>query len=79
MENRRDDEGFRKEGFRKGLLKDGFMMLRYSISANYLPSEEPAEAHQTPIQEIIPPLRQVRLMTVTNLLRLSKFGAAKCT
>jgi len=52
--------------FRKGLLKDGFMMLQYSIYARYLPSEEAADAHRSTIRAIIPPQGQVRLMTVTD-------------
>ena len=52
--------------FRKGLLKDGFMMLQYSIYARYLPSEEAADSHRNTIRAIIPPLGQVRLMTVTD-------------
>ncbi len=34
LENKRD-----YTRFRKGLLKDGFMMLQYSVYARYLPSE----------------------------------------
>ena len=30
--------------FRKALLKDGFMMLQFSVYARYIPSEEAAEA-----------------------------------
>lgn len=53
--------------FRKALLKDGFMMLQFSIYARYLPSEEAATAHRSTIRSVIPPLGQVRLMTVTDL------------
>ncbi len=52
--------------FRKALLKDGFMMLQFSIYARYLASEEAAEAHRNTIRAVIPPLGQVRLMTVTD-------------
>ena len=50
MENKRD-----YTRFRKGLLKDGFMMLQYSIYARYLPSEEAADSHRSTIRAIIPP------------------------
>ena len=52
--------------FRKALLKDGFMMLQFSIYARYLPSEEAADSHRSTIRAVIPPLGQVRLMTVTD-------------
>lgn len=52
--------------FRQALLKDGFTMLQYSIYARFLPSEESAEAHRRTIRLAIPPLGQVRLMTVTD-------------
>ncbi|MGA7652792.1 MAG: CRISPR-associated endonuclease Cas2 [Terracidiphilus sp.] len=52
--------------FRKALLKDGFMMLQFSVYARYLPSEEAADAHRSTIRAVIPPLGQVRLMTVTD-------------
>lgn len=53
--------------FRKALLKDGFMMLQFSVYARYLPSEEAAAAHRSTIRSVIPPLGQVRLITVTDL------------
>jgi CRISPR-associated protein Cas2 len=60
-ENRRD-----YTRFRKALLKDGFMMLQFSVYARYLPSEEAADSHRSIIRSAIPPLGQVRLMTVTD-------------
>lgn len=52
--------------FRKALLKDGFMMLQFSVYARFLPSEEAADSHRNTIRSVIPPLGQVRLMTVTD-------------
>lgn len=52
--------------FRKGLIKDGFLMLQYSIYARYLPSEEAAESHRNTIRTLIPPLGNVRIMTITD-------------
>ena len=52
--------------FRKALLKDGFMMLQFSIYARFLASEEAAEAHRRIIRAAIPPLGQVRLMAITD-------------
>src|SRR5579872_1016317 len=52
--------------FRKALLKDGFMMLQYSVYARYIPSEEAAEAHRRIVRIAVPPLGQVRLIAVTD-------------
>lgn len=52
--------------FRKALLKDGFMMLQYSVYARYLPSEEAAEAHRRTVRVAVPPLGQVRIIAVTD-------------
>jgi CRISPR-associated protein Cas2 len=52
--------------FRNTLLKDGFMMLQYSVYARYIPSEEAAETHRRTVRLAIPPLGQVRLMALTD-------------
>ena len=52
--------------FRRALLKDGFMMLQFSVYARFIPSEEAAEAHRRTIRQVIPPLGQVRLIAVTD-------------
>ena len=61
MENRRD-----YTRFRKALLKDGFMMLQFSVYARFIPSEEAAEVHRRTIKACIPPLGQVRLLAITD-------------
>ncbi len=52
--------------FRKALLKDGFMMLQFSVYARYLPSEEAAEAHRKIVRQAVPPRGEVRLIAVTD-------------
>ena len=52
--------------FRKAMLKDGFMMLQFSVYARYIPSEEAAEAHRKTIRSVIPPHGQVRLIAITD-------------
>lgn len=52
--------------FRNALLKDGFMMLQYSVYARYIPSEEAAEVHRRTVKLVIPPLGQVRLVALTD-------------
>jgi CRISPR-associated protein Cas2 len=52
--------------FRKALLKDGFMMLQFSVYARYIPSEEAAEAHRRTVRSAVPPLGQVRVVALTD-------------
>ena len=52
--------------FRKALLKDGFMMLQFSVYARYTPSEEAAEAHRKMVRSAVPPLGQVRIVSLTD-------------
>lgn len=52
--------------FRKALLKDGFMMLQFSVYARYIRSEEAAEAHRKFVRQAVPPLGEVRLIAVTD-------------
>lgn len=52
--------------FRKALLKDGFMMLQYSVYARYVASEEAAEGHRRIVRLAVPPYGQVRLIAVTD-------------
>jgi CRISPR-associated protein Cas2 len=61
-ENRRD-----YTRFRKALLKDGFMMLQFSVYARFIPSEEAAEVHRKIVKNCIPPLGQVRLLAITDI------------
>jgi CRISPR-associated protein Cas2 len=64
VEEREDRRNYAR--FRKALLKDGFMMLQYSVYARYVASEEAAEAHRRAVRVAVPPLGQVRLMAVTD-------------
>jgi|SRR5579859_3972755 len=52
--------------FHNALLKDGFMMLQFSVYARYIPSEEAAEVHRKRTRRALPPQGQVRLMAVTD-------------
>lgn len=61
-ENRRD-----YSRFRKALIKDGFMMLQFSVYARFIPSEEAAETHRRIVKSCIPDAGQVRLLTVTDI------------
>ncbi|HWR35887.1 MAG TPA: CRISPR-associated endonuclease Cas2 [Clostridia bacterium] len=52
--------------FRRTLLKDGFMMLQFSVYARYIPSEEAAEVHRRTVRTAVPPSGQVRLVALTD-------------
>jgi CRISPR-associated protein Cas2 len=52
--------------FRTALLKDGFMMLQFSVYARFVASEEAAEAHRIRVKSCIPSLGQVRLLAITD-------------
>ena len=52
--------------FRKALLRDGFMMLQFSVYARYTQSEEAADAHRKVVRAAVPPLGQVRIIAITD-------------
>jgi CRISPR-associated protein Cas2 len=52
--------------FRKRLLKDGFMMLQYSVYGRHCPSHENAAVHINRVHGGIPPDGEVRVITVTD-------------
>src|SRR5258707_14121601 len=52
--------------FRKVLLREGFVMLQYSVYARYCPDEPSAEAYKKRVRVGLPPAGQVRLLMVTE-------------
>ena len=52
--------------FRRGLLKQGFTMLQYSVHAHYAASEESDETLRKKVQAALPPHGQVRLISLTD-------------
>ncbi len=52
--------------FRRSLLKDGFIMLQYSVYARYCPSEEACQGHAKVVQQAVPPEGEVRLLRITD-------------
>jgi CRISPR-associated protein Cas2 len=52
--------------FRKLRLKEGFVMLQYSVYARHGPSEESIDAVRNRVRHAIPPNGQVRLLPVTD-------------
>lgn len=59
--------------FRKGLLKDGFTMMQYSVYIRHSASEENAEVHRERIRMILPDDGEVRIITITD----KQFGYMK--
>lgn len=52
--------------FRQSLLKDGFVMIQYSVYARHCPSDENAEVHRRRIQLALPDEGEVRILTITD-------------
>jgi CRISPR-associated protein Cas2 len=52
--------------FRNVLLKDGFMMLQFSVYARHAPSEEAAAVHRKLVRSAVPAEGQVRLIGLTD-------------
>ena len=52
--------------FRKALLRQGFMMMQFSVYIRYVRSEETEQAHRRAIRAVLPSDGQVRLLSVTD-------------
>ena len=52
--------------FRKGLLKEGFLALQYSVYARYFESEEAAKGCRRRVAKKVPEAGRVRLLHVTE-------------
>ena len=52
--------------FRKGLLKDGFTRMQYSVYIRHCASEENAHVHISRVQNFLPDDGEVRVLTITD-------------
>ena len=52
--------------FRKGLEKDGFSMMQYSVYVRHCASRESMEVHIKRVRKIIPPSGYVSILSVTD-------------
>lgn len=52
--------------FRRALLKDGFVMLQYSVYARYCPSEDASDTHRKTVRAACPDEGEVRVLAVTD-------------
>jgi CRISPR-associated protein Cas2 len=53
--------------FRKGLLKEGFFMMQYSVYARFCESEDSAKGHRFRVKNLLPPEGQIRLVSITDV------------
>lgn len=60
--------------FRDHLLRDGFVMLQFSVYARPCPTYEDAEKHTDRVELHLPPEGQVRVLTLTS----QQYGRMKC-
>ena len=59
--------------YRKGLLKDGFSMMQYSVYYRHCASTEQADVHINRMQEGVPDEGEIRFLTITD----KQFGKMK--
>ncbi len=52
--------------FRKLLLREGFMMLQYSVYARYCPGEESSRSCRRHVRNALPNSGRVRMFSVTD-------------
>jgi len=52
--------------FRKGLMKDGFSMMQYSVYIRHCASDENAGVHFDRVKRILPDDGEVRMMLITD-------------
>lgn len=52
--------------FRKGLLKDGFVQMQYSVYIRHCASEESASVHIRRVEHMVPDDGEVRIVSITD-------------
>ncbi len=52
--------------FRKNLLKEGFVMLQFSVYARFCSNFDSASTYRSRIKKVLPPDGQVRLIYLTD-------------
>jgi CRISPR-associated protein Cas2 len=52
--------------FRKGLIKDGFTMLQYSIYVRHCNSRENADVHTKRVKRLLPPHGEIIVFSLTD-------------
>jgi len=52
--------------FRKGLMKDGFTMMQYSVYTRHCASKESSTVHTKRVEMIMPPKGNVNILEITD-------------
>lgn len=52
--------------FRKGLMKDGFTMMQYSVYTRHCASKESSNVHTKRVENIMPPKGNVNILEITD-------------
>lgn len=60
--------------FRKDLIKDGFIMLQYSVYARVCNGDERLEKHSKRVQRVLPEYGSIRMLPVTD----RQYGRMAC-
>ena len=53
--------------FRRVLLKDGFIMMQFSVYARICKGDDSVETHKKRVKEYIPPKGNIRMISITDL------------
>lgn len=64
VETKEDRREYAK--FRKALLREGFVMLQFSVYARYCESEERTKVYRRRVRMCLPPDGEVRVLSVTD-------------
>ena len=59
--------------FRKGLLKDGFTMMQFSVYIRHCASKESSEVHSKRVESIVPSKGQISILEITD----KQYGSIK--
>lgn len=52
--------------FRKNIIKDGFVMMQFSVYVRHCASSESADVHEKRVFKLLPPLGKVSIMRITD-------------
>ena len=53
--------------FRRFLLKDGFIMMQYSVYARICKGDDSVETHKNRVKEHLPSKGNIRMLSITDL------------
>ena len=66
LPTRSTDDKKRHTAFRSFMLKNGFIMMQYSVYLRHHPSTENAEVHARRIKNALPAKGEVRILRITD-------------